>query len=480
MNLLFRVLFAHSCRSTHHKLALDALRHLGGDYAEKWRNVMLAHHAPYLEGAKAPDNVFKDFRNHVLHVGDDFWGGAPAAAVRWYGLTLDALRAGDWPAAAYNAGVTSHYFTDPFMPFHTGQSEAENNIHRAAEWSITKSYDTLVALLEARLGYPRVGVPIRDDWLEEMVKDGARHAHPSYDTLLRRYDFARGVKDPPAGLDDVCREHLARLLGLAAVGFARVLDMAFANAGVMPPAVSLTLPGFLATLNVPIKWVTNKLADAAERATVEAMYRELEATGKVERSLTDDVLAVREMHYSEVVASRQVPAPVILPMLKAAEPVAVIEPASEVGPTLKFFLRPEDPVADGPSVGPKTAKWLNALGVTTVADLLGRDAAELAAALKVRRVTARTVADWQDQARLMCAVPHVRGHDVQILVACGYRTPEAVASADVEKMLAAAETFASSVEGQRVLRGGKPPDRDEVDDWMKWAASTRRPEAKAA
>ncbi|MGL4550884.1 MAG: zinc dependent phospholipase C family protein, partial [Gemmataceae bacterium] len=119
MNLLFRVLFAHGCRSTHHKLAMDALCHLRGDKAEKWRNLFLDQHAAYLGGAKAPDAVFKDFRNHVLHVRDGFWGGAPAAAAKWYAATVEALRKENWKAAAYNAGVLSHYYTDPFMPFHT-------------------------------------------------------------------------------------------------------------------------------------------------------------------------------------------------------------------------------------------------------------------------------------------------------------------------------------------------------------------------
>lgn len=73
MNLLFRVLFASECRSTHHKLAMDALRHLRGRHADKWRNLFLKHHKEYLEGSKAPDTSFKDFRNHVLHVRDNYW-----------------------------------------------------------------------------------------------------------------------------------------------------------------------------------------------------------------------------------------------------------------------------------------------------------------------------------------------------------------------------------------------------------------------
>ena len=50
--------------------------------------------------------------------------------------------------------------------------------------------------------------------------------------------------------------------------------------------------GYLATLEIPIRWVTRKIADVHERAELEAMYRELKATGKVERTLPADDRAV--------------------------------------------------------------------------------------------------------------------------------------------------------------------------------------------
>ena len=84
MTLLFRVLYAAHAKGTHHKLALDALNCLGGSDAELWRRVFLKHATVYLQGSKAPDDEFKDFKNHVLHVRDDFWGGAPVKARSWY------------------------------------------------------------------------------------------------------------------------------------------------------------------------------------------------------------------------------------------------------------------------------------------------------------------------------------------------------------------------------------------------------------
>ena len=150
MHLLFHIVYAAHADGTHHKLALDALRHLRCTDADYWQRLFLMHAKLYLEGAKAPDEEFKDFQNHVLHTRDGFWGGAPEKVGSWYHHVVEALALEDWPTAVYCAGVLSHYFMDPLQPFHTAQSEAENNIHRAVEWSISKSYDQLAALGERR------------------------------------------------------------------------------------------------------------------------------------------------------------------------------------------------------------------------------------------------------------------------------------------------------------------------------------------
>ena len=66
------------------------------------------------------------------------------------------------------AGVLSHYYTDPIQPFHTAQTEAENAIHRACEWSINRSYDDL-AQSSGASGSPHieVAVPEGAHWLKE-------------------------------------------------------------------------------------------------------------------------------------------------------------------------------------------------------------------------------------------------------------------------------------------------------------------------
>jgi hypothetical protein len=301
VSLLFQLVFTTKCRNTHHRLAMDALRHLRGADAERWTDLLLHYHGVYLAGSKAPDDQFKDFTNHVLHVGDKEWGGAIGAARRWYAATVDALRRHSWCDAAYSAGVLSHYFSDPFMPLHTGQSAAEPVVHRALEWSIAKSYGELQHILEFdQGGYPHVLVPRRDDWLAHMIRQGAREANTHYQTLIDHYNVAAGARDPLAGMDQECKDRVARCLGSAVVGLARVLERAFAEAAVEPPRVENTLAGFFAALTTPLRWVTNQMHDLHQRLVVEAIYDEYQRTGKVQENLPEDERVVRQWYAEEI------------------------------------------------------------------------------------------------------------------------------------------------------------------------------------
>jgi predicted flap endonuclease-1-like 5' DNA nuclease len=506
MSLLFRIVYAIHANGTHHKLALDALRHLTCARGERWQRLMLCHHELYLQGSKAPDNKFKDFKNHVLHVHDGYWGGAPDKAQSWYAKLLEALRRGIWPDAAYIAGVLSHYYTDPIQPFHTAQSEAENNIHRAVEWSIAKSYDELMRLAEGSGAEPEIPPADDPDWLRELVCRGAETSNRYYEKLIAHYDFNRGVVDPPAGLDAQSRLLLAELLDYAARGFAAILDRAFAEAAVEPPEVDLRAETVLAGLNVPLKWVTNRIADAQERRLVERMYDELTATGRVEENLPEDDRVVRDLYREEVLAPRELrqrwrrsmvaskpsaaptPAPVRAAPAASREPAAPpmrAEPAAVVRPIAatpaakgntaarKTYLALSDNVERAPAIGAKTAARLASAGIKTVADLLSSDPGALAARLDVGHISAAVVRDWQDQARLMMAVPRLRGTHSQLIVGAGYRTAQALAAAESSALLAAILRFVGTREGQRILRDGSPPDLEKILAWIASAAEAR-------
>lgn len=301
MSVLFRVVYAAKCQGTHHKLAMDALRYLEGPNSENWVRLFLKHADSLVEGSKAPDKRFRDFRNHVLHVAENNWGGAIKTSRKWYDQTVQSLRNQNWKEAVYSAGVLSHYYCDPVQPFHTGQSEEETQIHRAVEWSISKSYDDLFAMYEDRYqDQVNVNVPSGEAWLEQMVLEAANHSHQSYRETIDRYQFDLGVQNPPEGLDTVLRETYAQLLGYAALGFARILERLFQEAAVAPVEVSLNLESVLSGLEIPVKWVTRKVHDHRERRLIEEMYQELTTTGRIRNHLPEDDRFIREKHAEEI------------------------------------------------------------------------------------------------------------------------------------------------------------------------------------
>ena len=299
MSLLERVIRGHRCRSTHHYIAMDALSLIASEEADKWKDLFLVHHEHLLEGAKAPDSKFKDFRNHVLHISEGEWGGAPGKAMEWYATAVDHLRRKQWSKAAYAFGVLSHYYADPIQPFHTGQTEEEGTMHRAVEWSIAKSRDKIDARIET-LGYPDVPVPDGAGFIADMVRNGARLSHPHYQTFIDHYDLDVGVKDPPAGLDETMFDAIVELVAYATAGFGAILSRGIAEAAVSPPKTNLTLQGYIETLDIPLRWVTAKLSDAADKRTVTRMYKEYQKTGKVIRTLPDDDKEIRKLHAKQV------------------------------------------------------------------------------------------------------------------------------------------------------------------------------------
>jgi len=618
MHLLFDILYAAHANGTHHKLAMDALNHLPAENSERRRNIFLKHYEPYLRGSKDPDKKFRDFRNHVLHPSQNYWGGAEKAARKWYDLLVEAIRGQKWKEVAYNAGVLSHYYSDPIMPFHTGSSQAENNIHRAAEWSISCSYDRLRSTVELR-GLPPVRMPSGPNWLEQMVRDGATKSHAHYQTLIDHYNFKQGRRNPPRGLDVTCRDVASEMIGYAIGGFAKILTRAFDEATHEPPYVLLAVETVFATLEMPLQWVTKRMENAEQAELVRQMFREYQKTGKVERNLPEDVRVVRDELEADLnpdkpqegerplykvpqlpevslsslkltgthkkITTKPEPAkpqreveeekpkprvsipipsfdedekPAPKPVVETPQPTEQYQPTKgvtirpkspepepeveedeipvkrvqltrpepkvepkevesteeefppsvsitsnkkpepEVEPPvaeepprqraieekkpiedkpLKFYLNWEDPVVDAPSIGNKTAKRLSGVGIKTVAQLISADANAVAPKLKAKHITPKLFAEWQAQAVLAYRIPMLRGHDAQLLTACGLETPEEVAKASARELLDEVTEFAETSNGQRIIRSSDPPDLAEVTNWIAWARQARRSQA---
>ncbi len=89
----------------------------------------------------------------------------------------------------------------------------------------------------------------------------------------------------------------------------------------------------------------------------------------------------------------------------------------------------------------------------------------MAQLLDVRHITADAIADRQDEARLVCTVPELRGTHAQLLVGAGYRSASAVGAADPDKLCADVLAFAITPAGQRVLRNGDMPDIESIKGW---------------
>ena len=301
MSLLFSLVFRTVCRTTHHRIAVDALRHLRSPEAERWVDLLLCHHGELLAGAMAPDERFGDFKSHVVHVAENHWGDAPAECRRWYGRLVDAFGRRQWAEAAFAAGALSHYFADPFMPLHTARSEADTKVHRPLEWCIGKSYGRLQQLMEHEFGgYPQLETPRTPDWLEQMVLIGAHLAHPHYDAVLQHFDLQRALAEPLTAMDQDCQSRMAACLAHAVVGFARVLERAIEEAQVDPPTVETTMHGFLAAVSGPARAVRRHVGELSERMNLEAFVDEANRTGKVIQNLTASQRTVRQLHAEQV------------------------------------------------------------------------------------------------------------------------------------------------------------------------------------
>ncbi len=530
MSALISILRAVHCRSTHHFFAIDALARINTPNGRRLASVLLANYAEYLSGAKAPDTKFKDFQNHVIHVSDNCWGGAPKACEKWLAQAIVDMHESDWKRAAYDIGVLSHYFTDPLMPLHTAQHPSEAAVHRPLEWSVCKSYDRIYRKCTGQARFP---IETGPNWISKAVLTGAEFAHQYYQTLIELYDLTKGAKDPPAGFDSRSREILTQIFDRVLTGWANVLDRVAALALVEIPICPLTFTTVMAAIDVPAAWVVGRVADAAEQRAVKAIFDEFEATGQVVRNLPPELkvieslkpiatssATVEEADSPVVYQSSTSPVQVVVPEPVVPEPVVQAaaaeadenciehEPTESYEPELSErrldepaaeISQPIDPVAsqsqrsqnlgarqmsasssritlesdivDAPSIGPKTAARFYAIGIDTIGDFLAADAAAMADALNAKWMDESVLRNWQAQTRLVLHVPALCGYKAQLLMGIECTTVDQLAAADLDSLYDAVDYFATTDAGTRILRSASPPTREEVAKWIASAAA---------
>ncbi len=520
MSALLSILRATHCRSTHHYFAIDALRMVQTDSGVRLRGLLLKHHDKYLTGAKDPDTRFRDFQNHVIHVQDGYFGGAPRLAIAWYDRLMNHLVAERWGDAAHAAGVLSHYFTDPLMPLHTAQSPRESVVHRPLEWSVCKSYERILKLWtndELRLVFQ---LGDGDGWLGEAILKGARFANRSYKRLVEGYNVDLGVANPAAGLDQESLQVFAELFGLAITGLARILervaDQAETRMGVELPNQGLTFTSLLATLQVPEKLWLRRIEDKQERLAIEAIVDEFRETGMVKRNLPAEiyikqkVMQVRQREAAWdtrqrdlavargakaaefvaqaqedtaanpfVVAAAAVESNAAVDDAPVSIPFAPLRPAAALPAHTSERISRDDELSCAPSIGPKTAAAFAEIQIRTIGEFLAAPAASMARRLQKSWITATVLEDWQAQTWLMLRVPGLLSRDVQMLVGVGCRSADQLATADVRQLALLMQDYANTTAGRRALRGAEAADASLISNWIA-IANTVAAERRAA
>lgn len=489
---LVALLKAVHCRSTHHYFAIDALQRLRTPKSKQLGQMLLKYYEEYLDGAKAPDNRFRDFQNHVLHVQDNFWGGAIRESKEWAETAQKHLKGRRWKKAAFAIGVLSHYVTDPMMPLHTEQSADEGIVHRPLEWNVCKAYPALNARLDEATG-SRSTQPDRplasgsgQDWLTQVVADGATFANQYYHPMIKEHlALCKTGKSPV--LNTNLEDMLLTIFDYTLFAWAGVLEHIADDCEADLPDFSLTLTTLLASIDVPFAWIVRRVGDATERRAVEKLLREYQTTGKVQdnqprecRVVTQERLADRKgfrFGNPSLVKSKKakVPEPVKPTEISVASPQRADSEQvfTEVISQRSARVNLDSPLVDAPSIGPRTASRFEKLAIHTIREFLKADVQEMQRQLDTSWIREQTLIDWQDQARLVCLVPALCGYKSQLLVGVGVRTRSQLAVSSESELHARIVALAETSEGKRILRSAKIPDTKEIQTWITSAARER-------
>ncbi len=555
MDAIVAILRAAHCKSTHHYFAIDALHEVPSSRGQSLADLLLANYADYLKGAKDPDNVFKDFENHVLHVRGGYWGGAAKTAEKWLEQSNRMLSAGNWKEAAYAIGVLSHYFSDPFMPLHTAQSPRETIVHRPLEWSVCCSYQSIFKMACEDSQLESFPLGSASNWLTDSILRGATMANRYYEPLMDDYDMKESGRHPELALGSDSRKTLAMIFTWVLTGWGSVIDRIANEVSVKLPNTSLAVPTLLAGLQMPVKKIVAGIDSAEQKREVEKILDEFNRTGNVvrnvsqeqrtvqkvrkerpelrpepsivEKAVTSELMqvpakpkvapvpikpkAVAQPQYVSTViqqpdqprsnpepAKITQPAPIIQPAtiiptrpkiepIHAAEPILqkpekqvreVVIPAPEVTANEKTTKRTkltfDSPIVDSPAIGPKTAARLEAIGLTTVRDLLSHDAESISAELQTKWITPRIVDQWQDQARLACQIERLSAAGSGLLIMAGIRTAEELIRLRPAEAHAMVNAAAQTSEGQRLLREQEPPPLKTIERWIDAAQASKK------
>ena len=474
------------CNSTHHYFALDALPLVQTPAGERLVRVLLRHHRRYLLGATDPDTRFRDYQNHVIHVKNGYWGGAPRMAHKWYDRMQRYLRTNRFSDAAHAAGVLSHYFTDPFQPLHTEYSELEKVLHRPIEQSIYRGYSEIYQLWRSSQMKVIFQLSNRVSWLGESMLHGSQYANRKFGVLLDQYDLMSAVENPRTGLSSDARNSLAEIFGLAITGWARVLERAAQEAEherEKKIPFHLVSPSMLtSTCRAPFGLLQQYLGSRREQKEIISMIDEYANEGKLVHQTPaeiDVVHRVTDIYQSEKEWR--------LPQLNEDTTLAVkwIDRAdhSEQKSRRKDAnsskevneLLARDSVFAAPFICVDAAQRMVEVGVKRIDDFLHDSPRALAERMKLDGVTTQILTRWQSQVALMVKVKGLGEQASMLLVAAGYASAESIALAQRSSIHRAVRKVVADHEGKGLQPQGVSPElyprSSEINSWIALASA---------
>jgi hypothetical protein len=474
------------CNSTHHYFALDALPLVQTPAGERLVRVLLRHHRRYLLGATDPDTRFRDYQNHVIHVKNGYWGGAPRMAHKWYDRMQRYLRTNRFSDAAHAAGVLSHYFTDPFQPLHTEYSELEKVLHRPIEQSIYRGYSEIYQLWRSSQMKVIFQLSNRVSWLGESMLHGSQYANRKFGVLLDQYDLMSAVENPRTGLSSDARNSLAEIFGLAITGWARVLERAAQEAEherEKKIPFHLVSPSMLtSTCRAPFGLLQQYLGSRREQKEIISMIDEYANEGKLVHQTPaeiDVVHRVTDIYQSEKEWR--------LPQLNEDTTLAVkwIDRAdhSEQKSRRKDAnsskevneLSARDSVFAAPFICVDAAQRMVEVGVKRIDDFLHDSPRALAERMKLDGVTTQILTRWQSQVALMVKVKGLGEQASMLLVAAGYASAESIALAQRSSIHRAVRKVVADHEGKGLQPQGVSPElyprSSEINSWIALASA---------
>ncbi len=157
--------------ATHFFIVENALAEISN---QSWADAFDYYLPNLMSGSIYPDTAWQDWDNHSYYpeTGEH---SAPNATERWYNFTRSNFTIGNWEDGFFAAGIMAHYFSDPCIPVHTGDSWLG---HSGYESDINQNLDILT-----------LATPSEDyvTNVNQLVIDSATYSHQYYDDVYLQY-----------------------------------------------------------------------------------------------------------------------------------------------------------------------------------------------------------------------------------------------------------------------------------------------------